>query len=90
MAGTEMPDLLLEAEDADGHTVILPHARDANDYRTQRQWGQIWSLAGITSPVDPQRLRAYVFQTLQDPRTHALARGAVRLRCWRASTPWSP
>jgi hypothetical protein len=83
IAGTEIPDLLLEAEDADGRTVTLPHARDATGYRTQRQWGQIWSLAGVTSPVDRDRLRAYVMQALQDGRARTLARGAGRVRCWR-------
>lgn len=84
IAGTEIPDLVLEAEDANGRTVVLPHARDADGYRTQRQWGQIWSLAGVGSPVDPQRLRAYVTQTFEDPRTRSIARDAVRVRCWRA------
>ena len=83
IAGTEIPDLLLEAEYADGHTVILPHSRDAGGYRTQRQWGEIWSLTGATSPVDAARLRAYVTQTLQDPRARSLAHDAVRVRCWR-------
>jgi hypothetical protein len=83
-AGTEMPDLLVEAEAPDGRVTLLPHARDSRGYRSQRQWGQIWSLAGVTAAPDPARLRAYVAQLLREGRARSLARGAVRVRCSRA------
>ena len=84
MVGTEMPDLLVEAETADGTRTVLPHARSAGGYRTQRQWGEIWSLAAITSPPDEARLRAYVAQVVAREPARSLARGAVRIRCFRA------
>jgi hypothetical protein len=84
MVGTEMPDLLVEAETADGTRTVLPHARNARGYRTQRQWGEVWSLAGITSPVDYDRLRAYVTQVAFREPTRSSMRGAVRIRCFRA------
>jgi hypothetical protein len=67
-AGREMPDLAIELERADGSRVELPRG-----HRTQRQWGEIWSLAGVNDPVDARRLRAYV-----GPR-----RNAVRVRVYR-------
>ena len=76
--GTDMPDLVVEVETADGARVEVRHARDANGYRTQRQWGEIWSLAGVTSRVDTARLRAYVRPALvRHP-------DATRVRVWRA------
>jgi hypothetical protein len=59
MAGSDMPDLLIERVDAAGARAEVTHARGAGGYRTQRQWGEIWSLAGVTAPVDARRLRAY-------------------------------
>jgi hypothetical protein len=56
---TDMPDLTMVTLDENGARAEIPHARDASGYRTQRQWAEIWSLAGVTAPLDPARLRAY-------------------------------
>ena len=54
-AAPEMPDLVI----IDDSRREVVHARDASGRRTPRQWAEIWSLAGVTAPVDPARLRAY-------------------------------
>jgi hypothetical protein len=58
-AAADMPDLMILAVGADGARREIAHARDAAGRRTQRQWAEIWSLAGVTAPVDQRRLRAY-------------------------------
>jgi uncharacterized membrane protein YphA (DoxX/SURF4 family) len=58
-AAAEMPDLMIVAADAGGARREIVHARDAAGRRTQRQWAEVWSLAGATAPVEPRRLRAY-------------------------------
>jgi hypothetical protein len=83
MVGTEMPDLVVEIETADGRRVALPHARDSTGYRTQRQWGEIWSLAGVTGPVSADRLRAYLEEVRRFEPARSLAAGAVRARFYR-------
>lgn len=67
-AGPEVPELLVELEDASGARTLYVHSRDARGYRTQRQWGEVWSLAGVTSRVDPVRLRSWL---LGSPRSRA-------------------
>jgi hypothetical protein len=84
MVGTEMPDLVVEIETADGRRVALPHARDRTGYRTQRQWGEIWSLAGATGPVSADRLRAYLDAVRRSEPARSLAAGAVRARFYRS------
>jgi hypothetical protein len=84
MVGTEMPDLVVEIETADGRRVALPHARDRTGYRTQRQWGEIWSLAGVTGPVSADRLRAYLEEVRRLEPARSIAAGAVRARFYRA------
>jgi hypothetical protein len=84
IAGTEMPDLILEAEAQDGTRRVVPHARDARGHRSQRQWGQIWSLAGVTSPVDDARLHAYLDGVRRRDPARSLLRDAIRARFYRA------
>jgi hypothetical protein len=81
---TEMPDLLIDVEDADGRHSSVVHARDRNGYRSQRQWGEIWSLAGVTAPVNRERLRAYFEQVRRAEPAHSIAWRAVRARFYRA------
>jgi hypothetical protein len=88
--GTQMPDLVVEVEMPDGRRVTLPHARDARGYRTQRQWGEIWSLAAVTGPVAPDRLRAYYDFVRRAEPARTLAAGAVRARFYRASVSVVP
>jgi hypothetical protein len=81
IAGVSMPDLRIEVERADGTWVEIVHARDARGYRTQREWGEIWSLAGVNDPVNEARLRAYFVQTVRrSPRARMEARGAIAVR----------
>jgi hypothetical protein len=82
--GTEMPDLLIELEAPDGQRTVLSHARDARGYRTQRQWGEIWSLAGIHGPPGDARLRAYLSQLRRDEPARSLIARAARARFYRA------
>jgi Vitamin K-dependent gamma-carboxylase len=80
MAGTEMPDLEISIEVAPGEWHVVPHARDANGYRTQRQWGEIWSLAGVTGPVDVARLWAYLNALAKSEPARTLAKHGLRAR----------
>ena len=84
MAGTAIPDLILEAEAIDGTRSVVPLARDARGRRSQRQWGEIWSLAGVTSPVDPARLWAYLDTVGARESARGPLRDAVRVRFYRA------
>jgi hypothetical protein len=90
IVGTEMPDLVVTLEGADGRETVVPFARDARGYRTQREWGEIWSLVGVTSPFDAARLRAYADATLAKEPGRSLARGAVLVHCYRAFVPVDP
>jgi hypothetical protein len=90
MASTTMPDLLLEAERPNGGRAWIPFARDSRGRRSQRQWGEIWSLSGVTSPVDPARLRAYFdSERRREPARTALG-GASSARFYAASVSVVP
>lgn len=89
MAGTEMPDLIVEVERADGSREVVPLA-GGSGVRSQREWGEIWSLAGATAPVDPTRLRAYLEgHRGQEPLRSALD-GAVQARFYRGYLSVAP
>lgn len=81
--GASMPDLRFSATLADGSEVDVPFARDANGYRSQRDWGTIFALAGVTHEVSAARLHAY-FATLQQPP------GVVRVRALRVAVSVDP
>jgi hypothetical protein len=82
--GTELPDLRLVATFADGTEREVVHARDAAGRRTQRQWGVVWGLAGVTAPRSEARLRAYyTLLAKAEPQATAL-RGAISVRFLRA------
>ncbi len=83
MAPVQMPDLRIEVQMASGQWREVVHARDARGYRTQRQWGEIWSLAGVTSPVDPERLRAYLAEIAGTDPARFLVGHAMRVRFTR-------
>jgi hypothetical protein len=78
-ATTLMPDLGIYALDASGNEREIPHARDARGYRTQRQWAELWSLAGVYGPASPERLRAYLGVVLETPAARALLPERVRV-----------
>jgi hypothetical protein len=79
MPAADMPDLMIVAIDGAGVRREISHARNSSGYRTQRQWAEIWSLAGVTAPVDPGRLRAYYYSLGAAP-PEASSLGALRPR----------
>ena len=88
---TEMPDLVIEVETTRrARVTVVPHARDARGYRTQRQWGEIWSLAGVTAPVDAARLRAYLATVRRREPARSLLRDARRARASTAPSLGGP
>ena len=58
--GREMPDLEIVVRDSRGTLHVLAHGRNAHGYRNQRQWAEIWAVAGATRPVDSERIKKYV------------------------------
>ncbi|MEO6576617.1 MAG: HTTM domain-containing protein [Polyangiaceae bacterium] len=80
--GTEMADLVLEAESADGAVVIIDSGGNGRG-RPQDRWGLVWSLAGL-SHGPPSRSALVSYWNGVD---HARARGAVRGRVVRVN--WS-
>jgi hypothetical protein len=79
MAPAQMPDLRIEVQTEAGWRTV-PHARDGNGQRTQRQWGEIWSLAGVTAPVDPERLRLYFQVVTEHEPARSFVGHAMRVR----------
>lgn len=84
-AAADMPDLMILAAGADGGRREVVHARDASGRRTQRQWAEVWSLAGVTAPVDPRRLRAYLAALA--PAEPAHPRQVTFYRVYRSVVP---
>jgi hypothetical protein len=84
MVGPQMPDLLLAAVGNDGRETPIVHARDVHGYRTQREWGEVWSLAGVTTPVDALRLETYLASISAESRTRALLAQSSQVRAYRA------
>ncbi|MCA9592573.1 MAG: HTTM domain-containing protein [Myxococcales bacterium] len=82
-AKSEMPDLVLVAVRPDGREVDIPHAKNRRGYRTQRQWGEVWSLAGVYGSTPKRRLTAYVNDVARARYAHALLQGATALRAYR-------
>jgi hypothetical protein len=81
-AGTTMPDLVIANVDREGNESVLEHARGPHGYRSQRQWAELWSLAGVTAPVEPARLVAYYHSVVKQP--------ADRVRFYRAQRSVAP
>jgi hypothetical protein len=68
MVGDEIPDLYVEAIGDDGSVSVVPPPSP----RTQRSWGALWSLAGVSEPAREDRLRAYfIDRTRGTPFEHA-------------------
>ncbi len=88
--GTRMPDLLVTAVRPDGHELELPHARDERGYRTQRQWAEVWALAGVTAKPDARRLQGYYRALVEHEPDRHLARGATAVRFYRAYRSVAP
>lgn len=85
IAAREMPDLMIVVVEDGGPPRDVAHGRDAAGRRTQRQWAEVWSLAGVTGPVDAQRLRAY--WAAQTPPARAGARRVTFFRVYRSVIP---
>ncbi len=84
-AASSMPDLGIAAVLPNGTTREVPHARTSSGYRTQRQWAELWSLAGVYGPAPTARIRAYLKTALRNPRARRAIQGAVALRLYRDS-----
>jgi hypothetical protein len=82
-AGTTMPDLGLVAVGPGDAGTEIPHARDARGYRHQRQWAEVWSLAGVYGEPDKARLRAYLSAVAQAAAAQRALRGATGVRFYR-------
>ncbi len=82
-ASSEMPDLLLVAVRPDGREIDIPHAKNRRGYRTQRQWGEVWSLAGVYGQTPKARLEAYAHSVARAAYAKALLSGATSLRAYR-------
>jgi len=82
-AATVMPDLGIFVVESDGREREVVHARDADGYRNQRRWAELWSLAGVYGPVPPARLSAYVSAALRDPAVRRQVPKGFRLRVYR-------
>jgi hypothetical protein len=85
IARPKMPDLMILAAEDDGAAREVPHARDAAGRRTQRQWAEVWSLAGVTAPLDERRLRAYYAAVVPAPGPHP--RRVTFFRVYRSVIP---
>jgi len=88
--GTRMPDLVVTAVGPQGREVELPHARDERGYRSQRQWAEVWALAGVTAKPDARRLQAYYRSLVQREPDRQLAQGATRVRFYRVYRSVAP
>jgi hypothetical protein len=81
MAAPEMPDLIVALEMRDGREVELPSGGRG---RAQREWAEAWSVAGVTAPITPARLRAYYNALVErDPGAKTAADGAEHVRFYR-------
>ncbi len=89
-AASRMPDLGIVAVLPDGTTREVPHARTSSGYRTQRQWAELWSLAGVYGAASTRRLRAYLKTALLSTRAQHAIQGAVALRMYRDSLSVRP
>lgn len=77
--GTTMPDLGIVAVMPNGERREIRHAQSTSGYRTQRQWGELWSLAGVWGPTERARLLAY----LRVPDVQRQLAGAERVEVFR-------
>jgi hypothetical protein len=88
IAPATLIDLELSALLEDGASRRIPHGRDASGKRTQREWGTVWSIAGVYGPAfSVERLERYLAaERRRGPVERALA-GAHAVRAqlvwWR-------
>jgi hypothetical protein len=83
MAAAEMPDIIVALAMPDGREVEL---RSGGKGRTQREWAEAWSVAGVTASIDPVRLRAYYAASLEhEPEAKSVAAETQQVRFYRVS-----
>jgi hypothetical protein len=81
IAGPTLPDLVVTAIADDGSTRIVPHGRDPDGRRSQREWGTVWSVAGLYgTPYDEGVLRAYLHAEMRRPAVREALAGAREVR----------
>jgi hypothetical protein len=79
-----MPDLRVVGVDDSGDARELGRSR-RGIARPQREWAEIWSLAGVTAPVEEKRLAAYL-ETLRRSERGVLTRARF-YRVYRSVAP---
>ncbi len=77
-ASSQMPDLKITRVSGEAESEVA-HARSARGYRSQRQWGEVWRLAGVWGDVKPERLRAYYSSVTRRNPAHT----ASKIRFYR-------
>lgn len=82
-AGTRLPDLTVTATLQNGRKERLIPARRGGWHHTQRQWGEIWALIGVTRPVSAPRLLAFWDALRRQPEIRRRVAGATRVRFYR-------
>jgi hypothetical protein len=91
IVGTEMPDLVVRAVRAPGEPIAVPPGRRPGAYRSQRDWGEVFSLVGMWGPVRAERARAYVTRLAStDASSRRALSGAERVRLYRAEVSVDP
>lgn len=82
-AGTRLPDLMVSATFAGGRQTRLVPVRAADWHHTQRQWGAVWALIGVTHPLSAPRLVALWRRLSREPAIRRRAAGAESVRFYR-------
>jgi hypothetical protein len=81
--GAKMPDLQIALFRPGAQEVEVP-ARTRP--RTQREWAEVWTLVGATSPMSTERLRAYYAAIRErDPAVAQAAEAADSVRFYRVA-----
>jgi hypothetical protein len=90
-AGNTLPDLRVVAIDADGREREVPVGRNAQGRRSQENWGQAFSLAGVYgTPFSAARVQEYLRQERKQLHVARALEGARRIRIERADYAVAP
>jgi hypothetical protein len=91
IAAPTLPDLVITAVSEDGGAREVPHGRDAQGRRSQREWGMVWSVAGLYGePFDEARLRAYLLAEARRPAVRAALVDARNVQATIVDRPTDP
>jgi hypothetical protein len=80
-----IPRLYVELVFENDRVDELPLPRETSVSRAQKQWGTLWSLAGVTDKIDETRLRALVRDLEKRPDLAGRFQHARAIRAYRAS-----